>query len=97
MPGCAATDLVAVGTRPAGDGRWGQSELVGNVNEWTLDWDAAYVSPCMDCASLSTASKRVMRGASMFDDATALRASRRSSFDPAVPFSTSGVRCARAP
>ena len=27
MPDCAVTNLVAVGTRPAGDGRWGQSVL----------------------------------------------------------------------
>lgn len=35
--GCAVTDLVAVGTKPLGDGRCGQSDLAGNVAEWVLD------------------------------------------------------------
>ena len=35
----------AVGSRPAGDGRWEQSDLAGNVAEWTLDWQGALPIP----------------------------------------------------
>jgi formylglycine-generating enzyme required for sulfatase activity len=65
MPGCLLTDLVEVGTKPAGDGRWGQSDLAGNVWEWTLDWYAGtYANPCTDCVNLTDASYRGIRGGS---------------------------------
>ena len=31
-------------TKPDGDGRYGQSDLAGNVNERNLDFFAAYIS-----------------------------------------------------
>src|SRR3954464_15259673 len=64
MAGCALTDLVPVGTKPAGDGRWGQSDLAGNVVEWMLDSLSVYPTPCTDCAKLTAASDRVIRGGS---------------------------------
>ena len=95
--GCAVTDLVAVGTKPAGDGRWGQSDLAGNVWEWTLDGYGGYVNPCPDCANLTQASYRVIRGGGFNKFATDLRAGYRGNDIPADRDSSIGVRCARTP
>ena len=95
--GCAITDIVAVGTKPAGDGRWGQSDLGGTVGEWALDWYAPYVTPCTNCANLTTASARVIRGGLFNDVATFMRAGfRGGSAPPDFRGSVWGVRCARS-
>jgi sulfatase modifying factor 1 len=95
--GCAVTDLVAVGSKSAGDGRWGQSDLAGNVFEWALDWYVNYANPCTDCANITAASSRVIRGGGFNDDATALRAGLRFNDTPADRNDNIGVRCARTP
>jgi len=99
MAGCAVTDLVPVGTKPLGDGRWGQSDLAGNVIEWVLDWYAVYPDPCVDCANLTAADIRVLRGGSFKDNPTTLRSGVRPFLDVTPPSRNSniGVRCARAP
>lgn len=99
MTGCAVTDLVAVGSKPAGDGRWGQSDLAGNVWEWNLDWYAAqYANPCMDCADVTVASNRIIRGGSYQDNLNFLRATYRySGVVPTGRGGNVGFRCARAP
>jgi len=97
LPGCAVTDLVAVGMKPAGDGRWGQSDLAGNVMEWTLDWQAVYQVPCADCANLAPGAHREIRGGSFASGATDLRTGRRLSLPPSDRIILAGVRCARAP
>lgn len=98
-PGCNV--ITAVGTKPAGDGRWGQSDLLGNVFEWTLDWWGLYTNPCTDCANLTPSAYRQSRGGS-YDDLTvptdSLRTGYRNDRDPPdVRNQRSGVRCARAP
>jgi formylglycine-generating enzyme required for sulfatase activity len=99
MPGCDVTDFVAVGTKPAGDGRWGQSDLAGNVIEWTLDWFAdTYPLPCTDCANLVQPSQasRVLRGGA-FDQGARGAAGSRSYDGPMDHNYHIGVRCARTP
>jgi formylglycine-generating enzyme len=93
-----------VGSKPAGNGRWGQADLAGNLYEWVLDYYATYASPCSDCAVLSpvSSSDRVIRGGS-FDDSPGipghLDTSTRMHVDPYVWSTTLtfmvGVRCAR--
>jgi sulfatase modifying factor 1 len=97
MPGCAVTDLAEVGSKSMGDGRWGQSDLAGNVREWTLDWYASYVTPCTDCADVTATLSRVIRGGDFRDDATYLRTGFRDNHGPAIRDDIFGVRCARTP
>jgi formylglycine-generating enzyme len=96
IAGCAITDFIPVGSKPAGNGLWGHSDLGGNVWEWTLDWSASYVVDCMDCANLSIGSNRVIRGGSFFLDQTNLRTASRTGIIPTGRASV-GVRCARPP
>jgi formylglycine-generating enzyme required for sulfatase activity len=96
QPACTTTDLLPVGSKPDGDGRWGQSDLAGNVYEWTLDFSAAtYVSPCVDCADLTGASSRSIRGGSAVTVDVGLRTAARIPRIPAKRDSAIGVRCAR--
>lgn len=88
-----------VGTEAAkGNGRWGHSDLAGNVLEWTLDWyDPAYVSPCTDCANLTPGTLRVLRGGNFLDNAPFLRTSARGNLSPSDRADVVGFRCARKP
>jgi formylglycine-generating enzyme required for sulfatase activity len=90
---------------PEGDGKWGQSDLAGNVFEWNLDWHAPYVAPCSDCAYLTltatdgaaSTQNRVIRGGAFGNPASLELVSARNSDDPASRTSSLGARCARVP
>jgi formylglycine-generating enzyme required for sulfatase activity len=83
---------------PAGDGKFGQADLGGNVVEWTLDWYASpYSSPCNDCANLIAATGRVTRGAAWDYGPIELRTGLRFFEAPANRDTITGFRCARAP
>jgi len=94
--GCSVADLVAVGTKPAGDGHWGQSDLAGNVLEWTLDSYESYVNPCTDCADLTAALDRAVHGGSFLSDAFYMRAGYREGSAPDNRHYIIGARCARS-
>jgi sulfatase modifying factor 1 len=97
-PGCTTADLVFAGSKPAGDGRWGQSELSGNVNEWSLDWyRTPYVTPCVDCALMRAGNGRSMRGGSFNYLGTFLAAIYRKADLAASRGADHGGRCARMP
>ena len=81
---------------PRGDGRWGQTDLAGNVWEWILDQYGPYEVPCDDCSNL-TVSSPSMRGGHFGDTASFLRGSFRnyaSAQDGNRRYSV-GMRCAR--
>ena len=94
---CAVTDLIDVGTKPAGDGAFGQSDLGGNVDEWVLDaYATAYGDPCVNCADLTlTTAGRVQRGGSFFTDPSNMRTGARGMTNPTSRDPFSGIRCAR--
>jgi formylglycine-generating enzyme required for sulfatase activity len=93
------TNLAPVGTVPAGNGKYGQSDLAGNVFEWTLDWYKGPYSEtaCTNCSYLVASSGRVIRGGSFYDGASYLLAGYRYFFTPTGRGFTLGARCARTP
>ncbi len=98
VAGCRETDLVSVGTKPSGNGRWGHADLAGNVWEWTIDYFAIqYPVPCIDCANFSVGdyAQRVFRGGGYEDDASRVGSSARDSNSPEYRAVHVGVRCAR--
>jgi formylglycine-generating enzyme required for sulfatase activity len=99
LPACSSMDILPVGSRPAGDGRWRQSDLIGNVMEWVHDWYAPYPASCDDCIADSVDTGcRVLRGGSFYieDKQSFLRAAYRETWEPTQNIFAFGVRCARA-
>jgi formylglycine-generating enzyme len=92
--------ILAVGSKPAGDGIWGHSDLGGSMREWTLDRRNDVV-PCTDCVQLtanaSTPTQRVFRGGSWETDAFPLRAGNQDGDDALHTHGYIGLRCARTP
>ncbi len=94
---CALDDIAPVGSVLAGNGKWGQADLAGNVEEWALDFSGPYPASCIDCANIATGSLRVLRGGAFNGVASSLLTSASNALTPAVKSSTAGVRCARTP
>jgi formylglycine-generating enzyme len=90
-------NVAPVGTAALGAALWGQLDMAGSVWEWTLDYFASYVSPCVDCANFATAATRVTRGGN-FNTAADLFPPIRHANNPAdMGAYAYGFRCARAP
>ena len=81
---------------PKGDGKWGQSDLAGNVWEWTLDCYSTYPMPCNNCAELGgmDASDWVFRGGNYYVGHD-LRSAYRNNYNPEANNCSIGARCAR--
>src|SRR5690606_5847757 len=92
-----------VGNYPAGNGRWGHADLIGNVFEWVLDsYEVAFYGDSAatgtDVAFLGTASSRVLRGNYwQTSSAVYLRSAYRGYDSPTNINVAIGARCARAP
>lgn len=80
-----------------GDGLYGQSDLGGNLWEWAQDWYANYTKPCVNCAHMTTATGRVVRGNSFNYGASYLLTSARANEVPTAHKYIYGIRCARNP
>lgn len=81
---------------PRGDGKYGHSDLGGNVWEWLLDWSGQLPIPCVDCANLTTSTYRSIWGGGWFEPAAALRVGSGNSGTPTGRSNGIGLRCARA-
>jgi formylglycine-generating enzyme required for sulfatase activity len=92
----AAAQIAPVGATPGGAGRWGQLDLAGNVSQWNLDWNMAYV-PCTDCADVTPLKVRGSRGGSFGGSASYLLVSWRGGGPPTYRGVGLGFRCARPP
>jgi sulfatase modifying factor 1 len=94
---CSVADILSVGSRPVGTGRWGQADLAGNAAEWVLDtWITTYPQPCVDCAMVMTSPLRLSRGGSWHIEADGLKNSVRYPRSEARPRDADlGFRCAR--
>jgi formylglycine-generating enzyme len=113
LPGCTAADVLPVGSKPAGNGRWGHSNLAGSMAEWIFDWydrdwygspSATGTNICKNRASRDHLDNRVVRGWGGFTEggysghsALDLRAAARMSGDPLNRGDDRGLRCARSP
>jgi sulfatase modifying factor 1 len=93
--GTATMNIAPVGTTSAGAALWGQFDMAGNVFQWTLDWFAVYIDPCVDCANLTPGTAREARGGRYNGDL--LAPTVRGQFTATDRYTSIGVRCARTP
>jgi formylglycine-generating enzyme required for sulfatase activity len=100
VAGCSPADVLPVGSRPAGRGRFGQHDLGGSLWEWVFDYyDATYyqaIGTCSNCANLSGLTPRVIRGGNFTSLALSLRATGRASKPPNAVDPYAGFRCAHS-
>jgi sulfatase modifying factor 1 len=103
---CSGANIAPVGSVSAGNGKYGQADLAGNVREWMLDWWTPPDSTlCTDCAVTAAGDNRVDRGGSFNWGAEALLSSSRNYEaptelnvnSPTWPPESLGSRCARTP
>ena len=99
VPGCSMTDVLDVGSKPAGLARWKHADLGGNLWEWAFDWyaDPYRITPCNDCADLGATTQRVVRGGGYFAESRFMRAGYREGYAPYARDAGFGARCAVSP
>lgn len=97
---CVAADLLTVGAlSPAGDGKFGHTDLAGGMYEWLLDkYIATYaITNCTNCADLVSGASRVIRGGDWKSNTTPLANTARAVAGPLFRQDNIAGRCARRP
>lgn len=80
---------------PAGDSRYGVSDLAGNVYEWTSSLPGAYPYDLLDGReNLAASGQRVLRGGSFYDVEWVARCASRFYSNPLSRFPYAGFRVA---
>ncbi|WP_437646240.1 formylglycine-generating enzyme family protein [Sorangium sp. So ce362] len=97
---CAQSDILPVGSKPAGAGRWGQQDLSGNMTEFTRDWSGQLPVPCVDCAILEQPGEGaylLTHGGNYLQAEEHQHATRTGIYRSPGREEGVGVRCARNP
>jgi formylglycine-generating enzyme required for sulfatase activity len=97
---CEAGDVVPVGSRPDGRGRFGHHDLSGSVFEWALDWSAPLPDAFGDnYAKVNAGEQRVLKGGGWLDSRLEFleTTNRTVRLPPGSRTSNTGVRCAHDP
>ncbi len=71
------SNIAPVGSASAGNGKYGQADLAGNVWEWTRDAYAPYSPSCANCADTTEPGVPVLRGGAFMDPGNYLLSSYR--------------------
>jgi formylglycine-generating enzyme required for sulfatase activity len=93
-------NIAPVGAELDGRGRWGQSDLAGNLWEWVLDIYNIPTPPgaCANCTDLvGRGGARGTRGGAFYSPPEAMATPNRGSDPPDLRDWNVGVRCARTP
>jgi formylglycine-generating enzyme required for sulfatase activity len=102
--GCISSPFVAVGSyQPAGNARWGHTDLAGSMWEWVFDWylngyygTTSVPAACDNCANTANLmANRVIRGGGWYYGTYPLRVAERSYDLPSRHNPYHGFRCAR--
>jgi len=95
LAACAGRSSIApVGTPTLGAGVWGQLDLAGEIQQWTLDGFAPFVDPSTDGVFIGSATTRSLRGSNF---GSPLVPNPRGDAAPGHRFAWVGFRCARPP
>lgn len=96
---CAITDVLRVGSKPAGAGRFTHLDLAGSMTEWVLDTYGPYPETCDNCAYLDVSAQPAqgsgLRGGDWTSFPISLETKGRPSWDRHFRFNSVGFRCAR--
>ncbi|HEY3497138.1 MAG TPA: SUMF1/EgtB/PvdO family nonheme iron enzyme [Polyangiaceae bacterium] len=96
VDGCQVTDFVPAGSKAAGAGRFGHTDLAGNVWEWTSDYWGGYPNSCDDCMNLEPSTLRMVRGGGIDTGPTEVWTGYRDNGTlPHHVDAWTGARCAR--
>lgn len=96
VAGCTVADLSPVGSKPLGEGRFGQRDLTGSLFEWALDVYAAL--PTMDrsdYANVAASGERILKSGDW--DSQAWPGANRTMNAADENHQNIGFRCARQP